>query len=96
MMEDYEDRDDYDPRESEERDNPLGREGCVFPGECCMPGPHFESECHTAEMLMQQQGMTRIYCPSCKADGWVQWPEELSKKGVFRCGPCNGEVEISV
>jgi hypothetical protein len=24
--------------------------GCHFPGECCMPGPHFKSECHTAAM----------------------------------------------
>jgi hypothetical protein len=32
--------------------SPLGPEGCCFPGKCCMPGPHYESECHTAEMLM--------------------------------------------
>lgn len=30
----------------------LGPEGCLFPGNCCMPGPHYESECHTPEMLM--------------------------------------------
>jgi hypothetical protein len=25
--------------------------GCLFPGECCMPGEHQKSECHTAEDL---------------------------------------------
>jgi hypothetical protein len=25
--------------------------GCLFPGECCMPGEHRKSECHTAEDL---------------------------------------------
>lgn len=25
--------------------------GCCFPGECCMPGPHLKSECHTAQMV---------------------------------------------
>lgn len=35
-------------------ESPLGPEGCLFPGKCCMPGPHYESECHTAEMLQQQ------------------------------------------
>lgn len=29
----------------------LGPEGCLFPGECCMPWPHYESECHTAGNL---------------------------------------------
>lgn len=24
--------------------------GCCFPGECCMPGDHFPSECFTPEM----------------------------------------------
>jgi len=36
-------------------ESPLGPEGCLFPGECCMPGDHYESECHTAEMLMAQE-----------------------------------------
>lgn len=36
-------------------ESPLGPEGCLFPGECCMPGPHYESECHTPEMLMAQE-----------------------------------------
>jgi hypothetical protein len=25
--------------------------GCWFPDECCMPGLHMRSECHTAEMI---------------------------------------------
>jgi len=25
--------------------------GCLFPGQCCMPGPHDKSECHTPEMI---------------------------------------------
>lgn len=29
----------------------LDDDECAFPGDCCMPGPHFRSECHTAEML---------------------------------------------
>lgn len=23
---------------------------CLYPNECCMPGPHFAFECHTPEM----------------------------------------------
>ncbi len=41
-----------EPNERGEDESPLGPEGCCFPGKCCMPGPHYESECHTAEMLM--------------------------------------------
>jgi len=42
---DAEDEDyaDDEPRES------LGF-SCCLPGECCMPGLHFPSECHTAAM----------------------------------------------
>jgi hypothetical protein len=29
-------------------------EGCVFPGECCMPGPHYRHECHTPGMIEDQ------------------------------------------
>lgn len=28
---------------------------CYFPGECCMPGPHYPMECFTAEMAMEEQ-----------------------------------------
>jgi hypothetical protein len=30
-------------------------DGCLFPGECCMPFTHFVSECHTPEMLKDLQ-----------------------------------------
>lgn len=52
MVDDEEDDDGY----CEEYDNDPGsldREGCLFGAGCCMPGPHFESECHTAEMVEQ-------------------------------------------
>lgn len=32
--------------------------GCHFPKECCMPGVHLRSECHTAEMLDEIQNET--------------------------------------
>lgn len=28
---------------------------CLFPDECCMPGPHTSDECHTAEMIEQME-----------------------------------------
>ena len=53
-------------------------EGCVFPGECCMPGPHLKSECHTAEMLMQQEYEAQI-------DGYKEQVEDLEDalKNIF-------------
>lgn len=32
---------------------------CLFPGECCMPGEHRKSECHTAEDLEAYERETR-------------------------------------
>lgn len=31
--------------------------GCVLGDRCCMPGPHYPSECHSAEMMeaMEQE-----------------------------------------
>lgn len=43
--EDCIDDDDYDDAPRERLDF-----GCCMPGECCMPGLHFPSECHTAAM----------------------------------------------
>lgn len=45
------DYDDYDDADS-------SREtfGCCFPGECCMPGLHFPSECHTAADYEREHG----------------------------------------
>lgn len=40
--------DDYDASLDLE-ESPLGEMGCLFPSECCMPGEHYTSECHTAE-----------------------------------------------
>lgn len=45
-------RDDNFARVNEDPESPLGPMGCLFPGECCMPGEHYESECHTPEHLM--------------------------------------------
>ncbi len=52
--------DPYDPDEDEdqEEDADLDRhesmdDDCLFPGECCMPGFHQPSECHTPDMLGQ-------------------------------------------
>lgn len=35
---------------------------CAYPDQCCMPGPHHVSECHTAEMLdaEREELMARI------------------------------------
>ena len=33
-------------------------EGCVVPGECCMPGPHYRHECHTPGMIEDQRNVT--------------------------------------
>lgn len=50
---------DYDDLDESERgegtlfddiDSPT-TVGCLFPSECLMPGEHFPSECHTAEMV---------------------------------------------
>ena len=35
-------------------DDPIG---CCFPGKCLMPGEHFESECHTVEMVEDALGL---------------------------------------
>jgi hypothetical protein len=38
-----------DTANDREDDDP---EGCCYePGQCCMPGPHRLSECHTADMI---------------------------------------------
>lgn len=50
---------EYWLRQSDEDEESSLEEGCVFPGQCCMPGPHFTSECHTAEMIRMQKGAAR-------------------------------------
>lgn len=49
--EDEESDRDPDYGSDEDDDHTLG---CVFPGECCMPGLHLKSECHTAAMMVEQ------------------------------------------
>ena len=43
----------------------MQRIGCYFPGECCMPGEHLMSECHTAEMIEEWE---RQYQEEARAD----------------------------
>jgi len=40
-----------------EDDSQLGPEGfsCIFGNRCCMPGPHYISECCTADMLQAME-----------------------------------------
>jgi hypothetical protein len=38
----------------------LGEEGCLFPEESCMPGMHYTGQCHTADMLEEQEAEHRI------------------------------------
>ena len=48
MLTDHDDFDDYDLYDEEPREPPeFGC--CLPPGECCMPGLHFPSECHTSD-----------------------------------------------
>lgn len=47
-----EDRDDPSISRGEDEDC---KEGCCYPGECCMPGIHLRSECHTAAMMVDQE-----------------------------------------
>lgn len=36
----------------------LGPEGCLYPGECCMPGPHYVGECHRpADLTPNPEGL---------------------------------------
>lgn len=48
MLTDHDDFHDYDWYDEEPREPPeFGC--CLPPGECCMPGLHFPSECHTSD-----------------------------------------------
>ncbi len=51
-MADDEDRDDYADEDREPPDFGC----CLPPGECCMPGLHFPSECHTAADYEREHG----------------------------------------
>lgn len=56
---DYDDNNEWRNGDDEEggATSLLGEEGCLFPGECCMPGPHYESECHTPDMMENGLGV---------------------------------------
>ncbi len=83
MRDPFDEAEDLDSEHPEEfgfwderdKQSPLGPEGCCFPGECCMAAsPHYESECHTAEMLMAQEREAR------------EW-ERIKKRGGFTFSP---------
>jgi hypothetical protein len=42
---------DEDHEDNSYEDEPQDHGGCLFPGECVMPGEHLVSECATAEMM---------------------------------------------
>ena len=47
--------------EFESGENPIGEEGCLFPGECCMAAVfHYKSECYTPEMMEDLEAEYRI------------------------------------
>lgn len=86
--EDDDERDLSDPRDQDVE----VRWGCLFPGACCMPGPHMVDECHTAEMLMQQHAESEaatwqeeelIPCPACH--GLPTHPEIEGCHGCDKC-----------
>ena len=60
--------DDYDVDECQNEDefgeSPPGAEICLVPGRCCMPGAHYESECHTADMLGEVLHSANAAAPS--------------------------------
>lgn len=69
-----------EPEERRQDDeSPLGPEGCRFPGKCCMPGPHYESECHTAEMLMAMEAQETGAPNDLRHHHLKTWPD------FFRC-----------
>ena len=43
--------DDFYDYEEYDDTGGLGPEGCLYPEKCCVPGFHWESECHTIEDL---------------------------------------------
>lgn len=51
-MTDEWEEEDHDDEPIEDEDDGFG---CLFPSECCMPGLHMTSECHTAADYEQAQ-----------------------------------------
>ena len=56
---------DYD---DEPRDPPEF-DCCLPPGECCMPGLHFPSECHTAADYEREHGADWRETPNAELTG---------------------------
>ena len=48
----------------------MDEDGCLFPGQCCMPGPHNKHECHTPDML--QDDPEDVCCACGKPLGCVR------------------------
>jgi hypothetical protein len=74
------DKDDDDENLLSERDPEIDGEprlGCLFPGQCCMPGEHMTDECHTAEMLMQQEHALEIEGYLKQIEGYKEQIEDL-------------------
>lgn len=58
---------DYD-YDDEPRDPPEF-DCCLPPGECCMPGLHFPSECHTAADYEREHGADWRETPNAELTG---------------------------
>lgn len=58
-IQDDDERDDYycGDEYGDEPHGPPEYGCCLPPGECCMPGLHFPSECHTAADYERQHGV---------------------------------------
>lgn len=53
--------DDSDPVDKywDDLDRDEENQRCLFPGKCCMPGPHGSDECHTVEMIQAYESHLR-------------------------------------
>lgn len=51
---------------------------CLYPGRCLMPAFHFQSECHTAEMVeeWEEEGAAAFDCAEEDEDPCA-WPEHM-------------------
>lgn len=72
---------DYDDLEEDE-DNEMVLD-CGFEG-CVMPGYHMRSECHNAEMLVQQELHAERAGKRCPDGDWIG----DSQPGGMECGFC--------
>jgi hypothetical protein len=68
----------------EMEESPLGPEGCCFPGQCCMPGPHIAEKARDLSIVMGYEAMricigqpTRLHDPA----EVVQWMLNMIEQG---------------